>query len=66
MKYYSNDCIDCGLPCLGSACKYKKVLHFKCDYCGEEDVKLYHYNDDEICEECLLKEFKVVEDSDEW
>jgi len=64
MKYYSNDCVGCGLPCLGSSCKYKKVQHFKCDYCGEEDVKLYKYGSDEICEECLLKEFDVIEDSD--
>lgn len=61
MKYYSNDCVDCGLPCLGAACKYNNVPHFKCDYCGEEDVKLYEYGNCEICEECLLKEFDVVE-----
>lgn len=66
MKYYSNDCVDCGLPCRGSACRYYRVQHFKCDYCKEEDIKLYNYNDDEICEECLIKQFEVVEGSDVW
>ncbi len=63
MKYYTNDCVGCGLPCLGAACEYNKVEHFKCDYCKEEDIKLYEYEGYEICEECLLKEFNVVEGS---
>ena len=66
MKYYTNDCCDCGLPCLGKSCPYYEVKHFRCDFCEEEDIKLYDYNGWEICEECLLKEFDVIEDSDQW
>lgn len=64
MKYYVNDCVSCDLPCIYESCPYYNALHFRCDKCGEEDVKLYDYNGWEICEECLLKEFPVVEGSD--
>ena len=47
--------------------KVKKFAeHFKCDLCKAEYLKLYHYDGIEICEECLLKQFEVVEGSDEW
>lgn len=64
MIYYTNDCVDCGLPCIYELCPFYKTTHSKCDYCGEEDVRLYHFNDSEICEDCLLKEFEVVEGSE--
>lgn len=64
MIYDTNDCIGCDLPCLYEGCKYYKVRHFKCDFCNAEDIKLFRYNGYEVCEECLLKEFKVVEGSD--
>lgn len=64
MKYYTNECCECQLPCVYETCPYYKVEHFKCDRCGEEDIKLYDYFGEEICEECLLKEFKIVEGSD--
>lgn len=66
MRFYTNDCIDCGLPCIYRACKYYNVEHFECDECGEEDVKLYVYEGDEICEECLLKKFEIVEGTEIW
>lgn len=62
MKYYTNDCCDCGLPCRFEACPYYRTLHIECDFCHEE-VKLYHYNGYELCEDCILKEFDVVEGS---
>jgi hypothetical protein len=42
------------------------VPHSKCDKCGEEDVKLYDYDGYEICGECLLIEFDVVEGTEVW
>ena len=66
MIFYTNECCDCGLPCLYEGCPYYKVKHFKCDFCKEENVKLYDYNGYEICEACLLKEFEVIEGSDEY
>jgi hypothetical protein len=64
MKYYSNECCSCGLPCIYNSCPNFNVEHFKCDWCGEEDVKLRHYNGYEVCELCLLKEFEVVDGSE--
>lgn len=66
MIYYTNDCCDCGLPCILNTCPHYKVKHYKCDICGEIDIKLYHCNDMELCEDCLLKEFEVVDGSDYW
>jgi hypothetical protein len=64
--YYTNDCVDCGLPCLVDSCRYRNAMHSKCDFCKEEDVRLYHYNGCQICESCLLKEFEVVEETEDW
>ena len=66
MVFYTNDCVDCNLPCVYDGCMYYNVKHFKCDECGNEDVKLYYYDDCELCEECLLKRFTVVDGSDDW
>lgn len=66
MIFYTNECVSCNLPCLFEACPYYRVMHFRCDFCKEEDIKLYHYDGYEICQDCLLKEFKVVEGSDEY
>lgn len=66
MIYYQNECVDCGLPCIRESCPYYRVKHSKCEFCNEEDIRLYHYNGYEICESCLLKEFDVVEGTDEW
>ena len=66
MIYYTNECVDCGLPCLFESCPYYKVMHSKCEFCNAEDIKLYHYSGHEVCEECLLEEFEVVEGTDEW
>ena len=66
MKKILNECVGCadiGMRCLGSSCPNRNVVRFYCDRCGEEN-KLYHYNDEELCEECLLKEFEVVEESE--
>ena len=65
MRKIENECVDCGLPCLGSFCPHRNVFHYYCDRCKEE-AKLYHYNGEEICVECLLEEFDVVDGSDKW
>jgi hypothetical protein len=62
MKKLENECASCNLPCMGSACPYQNVPHYYCDRCGEETT-LYHYDDDELCVDCLLKEFEIVEGS---
>ena len=54
MVVYEDECVGCGLPCIGRSCKYMNVPHIYCDKCGEEiydtDVSLtahIHY-----CEKC--------------
>jgi Zn finger protein HypA/HybF involved in hydrogenase expression len=37
---------------------------FYCDECREQ-ATLYEYNGKELCAECLLKNFDIVEGSDE-
>jgi hypothetical protein len=66
MIRYENECCSCATPaypCLGSSCPNRNVAHYYCDCCGNEEM-LYHYDNLEICEECLLKQFEVVEGSD--
>ena len=63
MQRIESECVDCGLPCLGDSCPKRNVPHYYCDNCGNEE-KLYHYDNDELCEECLLKNFEVVEGTD--
>lgn len=67
MKKVENECVGCmdlGLYCLGDSCPNKNIVHYYCDFCKEEDVRLYEYDGYEICEDCLLKEFDVVEGSE--
>ena len=64
MITYEDECCGCATesyPCLGSACPNRNVPHLYCDKCKEEVEKLYKYDGQEICEECLLKEFEVIE-----
>lgn len=66
MQIIENECVGCtslGLYCIGSSCPNRNVIRYYCDYCGGEE-KLYHYDNLEICEECLLKQFEVVEGTD--
>lgn len=63
MKRTENECVDCGLPCISIACPYYSVTRYYCDRCKEEGV-LYDYYGEELCKECLLKEFEIVKGSD--
>lgn len=67
MQKILNECVGCPkeMGCLGESCPNRNVVRFYCDRCGFEE-KLYYYGDEELCEECLLEEFKVVEGSDDW
>ena len=66
MKKVINECVGCtslGLYCLGSTCPNRNVIRFYCDKCEREST-LYDYYGEEICQECLLKEFNIIEGSD--
>lgn len=66
MKVVENECVGCPpeMGCLGSSCPNRNVERFYCDDCGAEET-LYDYDGEEICKDCLLKKFSVVEGS-EW
>lgn len=61
MRETSNECVDCGLPCLGPACPYTHVVRYYCDRCGEEigPDDMYRVDDEDLCEWCLKKIFKA-------
>lgn len=65
MVKLENDCVGCpdGIPCFGNSCTMKNVPHYYCDKCGDE-AKLYEYEDEQLCEACLLKRIPVVEGSE--
>ena len=31
-----DECVHCGLPCLGNACPNRSVTHYICNECGDE------------------------------
>ena len=63
MITYEDECVGCPteMGCLVSACPNRNVKHLYCDKCKDDVEKLYKYDGQEICEECLLKEFEVIE-----
>lgn len=63
MIQIENDCVDCGLPCLGSSCPLTRVKHFYCDECGDETT-IYRYEDKQLCISCIKKNLEPVEGSE--
>ena len=51
-------CVDCGLPCMGTACPKFLVYVLKCDRCHKEVEELYEVGSEDLCEDCLKKEFR--------
>ena len=62
MKKTENECVDCGLPCLGSSCTYKNVTRYYCDKCKNE-APLYEYDGEELCGDCILESLEKVSES---
>jgi hypothetical protein len=63
MKQITDECVSCGLPCLGNSCPNVNVVRWYCDDCGDEvePEELYVTEDDEeLCQDCLLNRFKTV------
>lgn len=59
MKKIQNDCVDCGLPCLGNSCPYRSVTHYYCDKCGSE-TDLYYFGNQELCIDCIIESLERV------
>ena len=60
----NNECVCCGLPCLGDFCRYKNVIRYYCDKCNNEfeSDELYDVDGDMLCEDCLKGRFQTVEE----
>lgn len=58
-----NECVDCGLPCLGSSCPNRNVIRIYCDKCGDEG-KIYHYDGEHLCISCIEDTLEEVEPDD--
>lgn len=61
-KIKTNNCVSCGLPCLGDSCPNMNVVSFTCDECGKEydPDELYMYDDEMLCDKCLLNRFETA------
>lgn len=55
-----NECVDCGLPCMGDSCPNRKVTRYYCDKCKEE-ATIYHYDGEELCIDCIAGRLEKVE-----
>ena len=66
MREVTNECVGCAdaYRCVGHSCPLRQVLHIKCDKCGAETV-LYEYDGEELCGDCLLEQFPIVEGSED-
>ena len=64
MVIYENECCDCavpGYPCLGNSCPNRHVKHYYCDDCRDDVEKLYRFDGEELCIDCIEKRLEVVE-----
>lgn len=65
MITYENECCGCATenyPCIGSSCPNRHVKHLYCDKCHEDVETLHEYDGQQLCPDCLLKEFPKVEE----
>lgn len=62
MVIRDNACVGCE-TCRGCGRKYDYFYHV-CDEC-ESDEQLYYYEGQELCAECILRNFEEV-DMDEY
>ncbi len=63
MKQVENECVGCELPCIGPACRYRNVIRYYCDECGDEigPDDMYRVDNEDLCEYCLKNRFRVEE-----
>ena len=64
MVTYENECFDCavpGYPCIGDSCPNRHVKRYYCDECKDYVEKLYRFDGEELCLDCIEKRLEVVE-----
>lgn len=62
MIQYEDDCVGCPpeMGCMGSACPYQNTKHLYCDCCGDETDVLYEFNEEQLCEYCVLDKLHKI------
>lgn len=63
MIVYNDECVGCPaeIGCIGDSCPQRTVPHFYCDECGDEVDELRELDGEQLCRECLLVRFPLVE-----
>lgn len=61
MVKIESDCVECGLPCLYESCPYYQVVVYECDCCGDEVDKLYSFDGQELCINCIEQRLERIE-----
>ena len=61
MVRYENECVDCGLPCMGDRCPNRHVKRLYCDRCEDEVDTLYIVDGEELCDRCALDALEKIE-----
>lgn len=63
-KTVNNECVCCGLPCLGDFCRFKNVIRYYCDECDEEFTsdELYDVDGEMLCSNCLISRYRTIEE----
>lgn len=52
MLKLENNCVNCGLHCLGKDCKNVDVPTHYCDYCNKQVLAEYKIEEDDFCKKC--------------
>lgn len=62
MRRVEDECVGCPPErgCLGSSCPNRNVVRLYCDECDDEADLLYEYDGQELCLDCLLKNFNKI------
>ena len=55
---YEDECVGCPTYCI--ECGRKRVPVVYCDKCKDEDKKIYEFDGEELCIDCIEKELKEV------
>ena len=56
-----NDCVCCGLPCLGDSCPNRHASHKICDKCGTDLGDHFVVGGEEFCQKCFDRTFPKIE-----
>lgn len=61
MIEYEDQCVNCAEGWCRPSCSLKHVPVLICDICGCETDKLYYYENEQVCAECVLDSLEEVE-----